>query len=149
MKAHLTITTWADALPGASHYYGRLKVGVKHFDISRALTQPEAAALNLDEHEAGGDFRPWKVGDESGCFFSEAAVEQAAIKIVRDKYPEVTLLFKGDPCILDPQPVLIGPEPLKTELNGLVAEAKANDWWEGDVKHMTNIYERWRKVVPA
>lgn len=147
MKAHLEITSWVGTSAiGASHYYGRLRVnGHEEVQLERILTTSEARQMTKDDRRLsdGGDFYRWKAGQSTNRFFSEQEVIDAAVACLKDQHPEVTVLFRGNSGVLDPQPVLIGPDELKAELNGLVAEAEANDWWEGDEKNMNVIADRW------
>lgn len=151
MKAHLEITSWVGTSAiGASHYFGRLRVnGHEQMELERTLTASEAKQMTKDDrrNSGGGDFFRWKAGHKTHRFFSEQEVIDAAIAHLKEHHPEVTVLFQGNSGILDPQPVIIGPDELKAELNGLVAEAEANDWWEGDEKNMNVIADRWDALM--
>lgn len=150
MKANLTVTTWVDSsVIGATHYYGRIQIEGRRTDITveRTIGKAEAKQLNKDERDAG-DGPSYKVGDISGRFWSEAQVIEAAVAYMQEKHPTIAYLMNGCRSCLDPQPCLIGPEPIKTALNALVAEAEANDWWEGDEDVMKDIFQRWEKTAP-
>ncbi len=146
MKAHLTVSTYSGMCPDASHWMGRLRLEGSKDDINveYELTVSQAKTMNRDNRENGDDYR-YKPGSISTRFFTEEELVTDAIALATKL--GVTLLFKGSHCILDPQPVLIGPEPLKTQLNALVAEAEANDWWEGDEATMEDISKRWEALL--
>lgn len=150
VRAHLEIRSWVGTSAiGASHYYGELRIpGVKdHVEVERVLTARETKRLNKEAREHGDVGFTYTVGATSGRFWDEKSVEDTAIEYIKANHPEIVLLFKGSRAVCDPQPVLLGPEPLKTQLNALVAEAEANDWWEGDEDAMESISQRWKALT--
>lgn len=147
VRAHLSIRSWVGTSAlGASHYYGELHIpGPKDFvQVGRPLTAREAKQFNKEAREHGDTGFTYRVGDLSGRFWDEKSVKDTAIEYIKANHPEIVLLLEGNRAVCDPQPVLFGPEPLKTELNKLVAEAEANDWWEGNDDKMENISQRWK-----
>lgn len=143
-RINLEINSWIGTAPGASHYFGRLRIDKETIDVDREITKEVALALNRDEKRKGDSYR-WSVGGTTIRFHSEAEVIARAIEMIAE-YPDA-VLFEGSSAVLDPQPVLHGPEPLKTECNQMVAEAEANDWWEGDEETMEAISERWMAML--
>lgn len=138
-KAYLTIRTWVGSSVGhAQHYYGRLRIGKEEIDVEYAMNEEQAAKLS--DH----DFT-YEPGSTTSRFFSEEHLREVATKLAQEQ--GVELLFEGEHCVCDPQPVLIGPEPLKTELNALNDRAEANDFWEGDEPMMKIIYREWQAAL--
>ncbi len=149
MKAHLEITSWAGRVVDAVHFYGRLRVpDQEEITVERTLTVAEAADLNRDERRRGEVSGSYSPGSVTGRFKTEEQVIECAIAYLKANHPEIEWLLNGCSYVLDPQPVVMGPEPLKTELNALVAAAEANDWWEGDENTMSDISKRWRTLAP-
>lgn len=141
-RAYLTITTWANVVPGASHYHGSIHIDDKQIRVEQVLNERLVKQFNIEEQRSGSRYR-YLLGDTITRFFDEESLIASAIEMVG---PD-TVLFNGDKAILDPLSVLVGPEPFKTEANALVAEAEANDWWEGDEAAMKDIYERWTDLM--
>lgn len=134
-------------MQGATHYYGTLRIGDEEVTITRELSASDAKKLNKENRERGDlDFR-WSPGDSCSQFFDRESLIEAALRTITEQYPQVTWLFEGNHCVVDPQPVLMGDEPLKTELNKLVAEAEANGWWGGDEEVMEDISDRWQAAL--
>lgn len=144
--AHLTITTYGGVVPGASHYRGRLRIGKEEIDVEYKLTVKTAKQLNIEDRRAGRTDYTYKPGQMACRFFDEESVIKATVEYVQQNHPEIEVLFQGSRSILDPQPVLMGPEPIKTELNKLVAEAEAIDYWEEDEEKMQDIADRWEAL---
>lgn len=148
MHAHLEIYSYAGIVLDARHYMGSLKIAGREFGITRKLTASEAKQLNKDEQQraGGGKFHRYSVGSESGRFQTEEALVEAAIAMLQADHPEITVLLRGPSYNPDPLPVLLAPEPLKTQLNALVAEAEAIDWWDKDEAAMRDICDRWETL---
>ena len=98
---------------GSGHYYGFLQHGQIEVQVTHKLTQAEADQLNEEEfgHYEGPkeDLDAWqslyKEGDDGGRFDGEDQLIQAAI----ESCPPGVLLIQGNPIVLSPQPILIGP----------------------------------------
>lgn len=153
VKYNLIVTSWVGSLPGAEHFYGTIErrdrktyTTVEEIKIVATLTSAMAKKLNLDAKRRGDDMAfKWKKGDDCGQFFKESDLFAAAIEALKDKPDAV--LFVGSPSVCDPMPVIHGPESFKLAANALVAEAEANDWWEGDEPRMKDISRRWEALL--
>jgi len=154
---YLTLTTWTESscVAWAEHWYGRLKQRrsghERCHEVDYVLTAKDAKSLNEGDPTAP----PYKAGERSGRFFSREAVIKAALECWQEHWPEADILILGDPLTLDPQEVLAGPEPLKSDINAIVEwchstgyydamqlndehKALRRDWlllWEGPKKH--------------
>lgn len=120
---YLTLTTWTEScITWAEHWYGRLKQRKdgheRNLEVDRILTAKDAKQLNESEHDPTAP--PYKAGERTGRFFSRDAVIKAALECWQEHWPKADILILGDPLTLDPQEVLVGPEPLKTKINEIV-----------------------------
>lgn len=151
MKAHyLQVDSWVGLLSYAEHHYGRVTQGGKKlFDVSYSLSRADAARINKEAQrlEGASAFR-YSPGETSIRFPSEERLIARAIEMC-EQYPEVKVLVKGCSGVLDPMPVLVGPDSLKQGAESIVARAEANDWWEGDEEVMEGLYEEWCELLKA
>ena len=78
-------------------------------------------------------------------FRSREALIQAAVAKAQEA--GVQILIQGERYICEPQEVLIGPEPFKTEMNKLYEECEANNGWEGDKATMERIDKDYQALM--
>lgn len=143
MIGYLSITQYD--LAGGTHFYGRIKFGQKQeIDVKYTLDAAACRALNRDDRRRG-DPITYRPGGETTRFRSRKALIEAAV--AKSQELGITILIKGHSYVLEPQEVLFGPEPFKTEMNKLYEEGEANDWWEGDRKVMERIEKDYRELM--
>jgi hypothetical protein len=146
MIAYLTVSTFKGVVYDASHYQGHIRVKGQSEDIhlDHLLTKDQVKRLNKQCKESDDPYR-YKLGDKCSRFFDEETLIAAAIEYA--KANKIDVLYRGAHYVADPMLMIHGPEPLMTEANKIVAEAEANDWWEGDEDKMTAISKRWKALV--
>lgn len=123
------------------HYYGTLVRHSTKTEVQVEYVLSEGDARRLSE----SDFT-FRAGDTSGRFFSKQHLIDCAKSTFAQRFPDCDILIEGDPIVLDPRPVLVGPTDYMKRANDLVARAEANDWWEGDEKNMKVISKEWHKL---
>jgi hypothetical protein len=130
-------------LAAGIHWYAtlRMKNGGGHHDVKHTIDAATARRLNKDDRHRG-DGPTYKPGYETQRFVTEASCLATGVALAKSL--GCTWLFKGSNAVCDPQQVLFGPEPLKTELNKLWQEAEAINGWDGHEKDkMQSICDRW------
>lgn len=130
---YLTLTTWTESscVAWAEHWYGRLhqrlpKQCDSTCDVTHKLTRKEARHLNEGDPTAP----PYKTGDESGRFFDRQSVIDAALAQWKEHWPDADILILGEQSCLDPQEVLAGPEPLKSDINAIVEWCHSTGYYD-------------------
>lgn len=142
MIAYLSVTNYDMA--GGIHYYGRIKLGKEEINVEYTLTVAGCRALNKDDRRRG-DQITYRPGSTTTRFRSEAALIKAAVTKAQEL--GITILIRGHSYVLEPQEVIFGPEPFKTQMNKLYAEGEANNWWEGDNKIMERIENDYQALM--
>lgn len=129
---YLTLTTWAESscVPWAKHWYGKLERCHEIMRVYCVLTEKDAKRLNEDDGENDPTAWPYKAGEQSGRFFSRDAVIKAALDCWQKQWPDADILILGDPLTLDPQEVLAGPEPLKSDINAIVERCHSSGYYD-------------------
>jgi len=129
---YLTLTTWAESscVTWAEHWYGMLKQRqnghTRYREVSYVLTAKDAKRLNESDSTAP----PYKTGEQSERFFSRDAVIKAALECWQKHWPKADILILGDLHILDPQEILAGPEPLKSDINAIVERCHSTGYYD-------------------
>jgi len=145
--AYLTLSTYAGLVAGASHHMARLRgPDREEIDVVYTITKRDAKKLNQQNKESDDPYR-YKVGSTCNRFFDREDALAEALKVANAKWPTDLILYQGNAAVCDPQPMLIGPEPLKSLVNGMVAEAEAIDWYEQDEKAMDAIFKRYQALL--
>jgi len=142
MIGYLSITNYD--LAGGIHFYGRIKIDKVEHEVEYTLTAAACRALNKDDR-ARGDQITYRPGSTSTRFRSEAAMIKAAVAKAQEL--GITVLIRGYSYVLEPQIVVFGPEPFKTQMNKLYEDGEANNWWDGDRKTMERIEDDYQALM--
>lgn len=138
MIIYCEISTYTETLSWAEHWYATLVHKLSNrIELKQTLTKSGADRMNRRE---GGD---WTAGEKTNKFFDEKRLKKTAILKYKLLFPAATILVDGRHAICDPQPILDGPEEIKTTANLFVAEADRVGWWEGNEDAMKEICDRW------
>ncbi len=144
------ISSWADRVEGAEHYYADLNQRVIPRDTKKVwhnLTQSEADRLNRRVKQDPQYPEPkWEAGEEVGYHFSRARAIQGAIAAYKEMFPGAVILVEGDIGMYEPQPILDGPPAAMKAINDLVERAEVIDWWEEDEEAMQAIANEWEAI---
>ncbi len=54
--------------------------------------------------------------------------------------------MEGEKSVLDPQPIMDGPNEIKVAVNDLVERGEAVGWWDGDEEAMQEIVDEWEEL---
>lgn len=129
MKAvYLEITSWVGTAINAEHWMGCLQFrGASDIELTHPLTSGEARRLTVKSRGA----IPYEKGEMSEKFESKQQLIDCAIASYKTHFPDADMLVLGRRAILDPQPVLDGPEPVKSQINAMVARAEVIDYYDG------------------
>ena len=136
--AYLNISTWEGISVGACHFYGSLSCGKKTIDIERVLTKSTASRLN---QKRAKDLLPYEKGSETALFLSSASVRRRAIATFREHFPKANILVEGRRSVVEPQPVLVGPESLKEQVNAWCKRKHDLDCSEDEWDEICDVWE--------
>lgn len=144
---YLSIRTW-DCLGSrrAPHWYGEITVKNPQaglcsdmYRVERDLSRFEAAELNKNDDST------YRKGDLSGRFLDEESMLQATCEVAKTN--GIDIVIEGESYVLSPQRVILGPEPLASELNELW---KQWDCLENDLsREYKTIEKAYREKIKA
>lgn len=131
MKAvYLEVSTLRGVSFGAVHFYGKLVCGQKVIELEHPLTRAQAEKLNKGEQ--GFSFLVYKPGDLYRGFDERQDVIDFGTESFKENFDEsADLLVLGRAVYAEPQPVLIGPQELKDQVNAWHDEADKLGWHDG------------------
>ena len=143
---YLEVTSWRGISVGAEHWYGHLD----HFgdelerrELRRRMGAQEAAALTAKD---GLGALPYREGDTTERFPSEAAVVARARRVWRRWFPGARILVQGDGAIAEPQRVLSGDRDARVRINRLVRRADEIGRWDAECE-MERICAEWDAIM--
>lgn len=126
----LHITSWVyTASIGAEHYYGKLHGHVvgekKDVELKRTMNAAESRRLNAKD-----GFRSYRAGSETERFDTREEIENLAVKVWREIFPDSVALVEGQTASAQPQRPLDGDPAIVRRLKRLwmVVERCDGDW---------------------
>jgi len=144
--AFLNLTSFAGAVPGASHWYATLWFNKERHEVAHELSQREAALMNKSDGKDADDGFIWSPGDIASRYRSK----EDAIRVAKEKWseiaPEAKALVEGENYVAEPQPILAGlPVEIMDELNALFNKCESLGWYdEGNDADVEKIYDEWK-----
>lgn len=150
--AYCKIDTWVGcAMVRGQHYYGSIKFGRKSIKISYVMSKQDAEVLN--ESDKNRDIpidAKYQEGDRSNRYVDKDKLIANAISLFKKNNNGYDLLIEGDPCVCDPQLILVGREEIKEQANKLNEQFDQLNGWdclkENEIRVKT-IYREWRHLV--
>lgn len=140
---YLEISSFKMYVYNAVHYCGRLRCGEESADLARTLSAAEAEEFNRID-----GFSVYEEGDETWRFKSKSQLKSLAVQTYREHFPDAVFLIRGSHTVADPQFVLDGPDPWRTTLNELFAQADRLGWWDGGEKDaVREVCDEWDAVL--
>lgn len=128
ITVHCNMTTWVGTAACGSHHYGSLRCG-KHerVDVVHPLSREEVDRLNKYN-----DGSKYVVGEESGRFYDEETMKVWAVRTCKKHFPDADILVYGDRAVVEPQPILFGPNDLMQEVNKMYARGEEIGFYDSD-----------------
>ncbi len=84
-------------------------------ELSYEMTQADADEMNRQdgpyddpEEIASGYHGCYSAGDMSTRFLSKESLPEAALACWQTHFPKASVLIEGEPCVIEPQPILVG-----------------------------------------
>ncbi len=139
----------------AKHWQGALftcgdREGV---EVTFTMTQADADAANKEdgpydspEDIACGYQGSYRAGSTSTRFLSKESLLEAALAMWRTLCPKASVLIEGEATIIEPQPILVGPQSIKDRINAIWAQCEELGWWEGDEESVEKLSDEWQKI---
>lgn len=125
---YLKITSYKGLLAIATHYYGTLIQA--YGDQDRVEVEYRLSAARARKMTREDEGFTWREGSLTTRFESREDIIPAAIKLY-EKFPDADLLILGSNMLAEPQPVLIGPSPLKEQVTMMYERCEELGWWDG------------------
>ena len=140
----------------AKHWQGTLFSGEDRdgIEVTFAMSQAEADAANKEdgpydspEEIAEGYHGSYHEGSESTRFLSREALLAAAEACWQKHFPLGKVLIEGEPRVLEPQPVLVGPQSIKDRINSIWELCEKLGWWDGDNEdEVQALSDEWQRI---
>ena len=122
-------------------------------EVTFTMTQADADAANKEdgpydspEDIAYGYQGSYHAGCESTRFTSKESLLESAIAVWQRHYPNASILIEGEPGIVEPQPILVGPPSIKERINTIWEKCEELGWWEGDEEAVEKLSVEWQKI---
>ncbi len=135
----------------AKHWQGTLFSGDDRegIEVTYTMSQADADESNKGDgpFDFGGNTGAYHEGDESTRFLSKEALLAAAEACWQKHFPEGKVLIEGEPRVIEPQPVLVGPQNIKDRINSIWELCEKLDWWDGGHEdEVEELSKEWQRI---
>jgi hypothetical protein len=145
---------------GGEHYYATMKTMKtmktnnaknanieERIELEKTLTAKEANYLNKKDG-CDPEFYEYKAGDKTNRFSSIEDVTAEALKLCKEKFPDVKLILHGSYINGSVNQALHGNPQIVKKINELYEEADLLDFYSGkDDERMEKIDEEYAKII--
>jgi hypothetical protein len=141
---------WAKHWQGALFHAGD-RDGV---EVTFAMSQADADAANKEdgpydspEDVACGYLGSYHEGSTSTRFLSKESLLEAALACWQKQFPNASVLIEGEPGVIEPQPILVGPQSIKDRINSIWELCEKLGWWDsGNEDECEKLSDEWQKI---